>query len=666
MSREVQEERKDDLPTSEIEKIKKQSADVKSLARRAFRSSIFDFSLFNKLKSLHELAISYESRTKIDQARMSFKNDQLLVTIESIDNEPEEVFMDPFIRIHICNESTGKCITHHAKENRTEAHDCPSATTSPASQQSPFRASRNGEAFKWNETLSIKLEYERILNPSIVVLFEVVDCGKVAPSKEEIDECSNSVMWAFLKPISRSGKMTVGYREDMNCSPEGEGESACKSESKEEKVVTKKCRLQLFKWQDESWFIRRQKDSLGISLSLVPKVFFQYLRRKQITVESSLIVSVGPELCLSPARSPSRFPVMRSEDEETKTEHQGEKEVGTEPKSIPIDYIRPFKRVANAECIIPDNLLFRFNDSGVAALSFSHSGDQLAVALKSNKLNVYNLRKGDNMYDSYYRNQGDILHIAWSMDDSFIACTSLDCTISVFFVANSMQEGNNIKCLNILHVEPPAQPTKLIFHPLSIKVPVIVTGLNNGSVSLWNFSGDFSRLEVLAGIQCHTKAVNAVVSDLSNGRIYTGDDEGHIVIWKPTKGNPLHGVDFEVLIQLDGLREIGGKPILNLSLNPGCLSSISIMQRKRSNQLLITVQDNQNNLFVYDLTTSYELSKFCIQADAETTECVFSVANFSPDGRYVIGGTKDGRVIVMSASGIRKKVSTVTVHFCEF
>ena len=59
---------------------------------------------------------------------------------------------------------------------------------------------------------------------------------------------------------------------------------------------------------------------------------------------------------------------------------------------------------------------------------------------------------------------------------------------------------------------------------------------------------------------------------------------------------------------------------------------------------------------MYDLA-DHELTNFCI--DAEGKEAKFRIATFSPDEKYVVGGTEDGKVMVMDSCGIRKKVGTV-------
>ena len=134
------------------------------------------------------------------------------------------------------------------------------------------------------------------------------------------------------------------------------------------------------------------------------------------------------------------------------------------------------------------------------------------------------------------------------------------------------------------------------------------------------------------------------------------------MIWKPTSNDPIRGIDFEVLVQLDGLREITGKPISYLSLEPayniGGITSTTSTTRNdtttRSRQLLVTIQKEHNCLFVYDLT-SHELVSFGI--NTETKQSAFTVAKFSPDGRFVVGGTKNGKIVLMDSSGIHKKVS---------
>ena len=631
--------------------------------RQTFQSMNFSNSWFHGLASLRDLATQH-APTKSSPC---FNNNVLLIKIEAIDKEVDQICIDPLIRIHICNEATGKYISSITKGksptmyNGMKVYDAPLAATNPASHESsasidPMRRLQGdtSSAFFWNEAIFMKEEYERIIHPNTIILFEVLDCGTMNLQSTEDEKEMPCILWGYLKPLGRNGSINIGTRTERSTS---------ECESKEEgEDATKQCRLQLFKCQKDTWFVRRQASRLGLTSPLVPKVFLQYLRQKRMAYDASLYIRVGPES--SPLQKPSKVSACKSRELEEEKEHQDDEAESSDADNTSIDLIERFTRLPQEECIIPDTLLFRFNHNGVATLSFSHSGDMLAVASTSHQVHIYELHKGEPIYTSSHRHHGDILDIAWSLDDSIISCASVDSSISIHLLNEATKRESDSHCFDTMFVEPPAYPTSLIFCPSSPRVPLIVAGLSDGSVSLWNLTAPSQSGELLAGVQCHTAAVNAITSDYSTGRIYTGDCEGKIIIWKPRSENAYRGVDFEVLLQLDGLREIGGKSITNLSLSPGICATKKnhrdgVSSLNRSKQLLITIQSNRNSLFKYDLT-SHEFSSFCI--DTETKESAFTVANFSPDGRYVAGGTQDGRVILMDTAGIHKKVRSVNAN----
>lgn len=616
----------------------------------------FSHSIYHGLKQLPD------SKTDpVDPSKSCSSNDILLIKMEMIDKDIDEICIDPFIRIHLCNATTGKYLSRVSKGNR-KVHDEPFATTHPASREQcvsimSMEQNRNDTAaFRWGgEEIIIKQDYEKILHPNAVLLFEVLDCGTVNPSLAEIDgKEAKSIMWGYLKPISRNNGVNVGTRTNMSSS------SSC-DESMEDEIITRQCRLQLFKWQKDIWFVRRQARRLGLSSPLVPKVYLQYLRRQYNVLDSSLYISIGP--------TPRPLPLSKAKGPEQTRE--GEQNDGAEDRmsddeNPSSNLIRQYERLPEEKCLIPDDtILFRFNHNGAVTTSFSNSGELLAVASKSHQIYIYNLRTGGTEYASSRRHHEDILDIAWSMNDSIVSCASLDGTISIHLLQEPIKKEYSYydtKCFDVLCVEPPLHPASLIFYPMSTQVPLIITGLSDGSVSLWNITRDSPELELLADIQCHAMAVRAIETDSSNGRVYTGDDNGKIVIWKPTSNDPIRGIDFEVLVQLDGLREITGKPISYLSLDPayniGGITSTTSSTRNdtttRSRQLLVTIQKEHNCLFVYDLT-SHELVSFGI--NTETKQSAFTVAKFSPDGRFVVGGTKNGKIVLMDSSGIHKKVS---------
>jgi len=451
------------------------------------------------------------------------------------------------------------------------------------------------------------------------------------------------IMWGYLKPIGGNNDVNIGTRKIIS------------DESKEDEIVLKRCRLQLFKWQKDTWLVRRQAKRMGLYYH-VPKVYLQYLRKHYCMLDSSLYISIGP--------TPRELHSRRIKAPEQIREGEKKDEIPSYDVNSSINLIRQFERLPEERCQIPDNILFRYDHKGALAASFSSTGEFLAVVSKSHQIHVLNLCTRETEYVSTRCHYEDIVDVVWSKNDSAICCASLDGTISIHLpqeLATRQGSQFDTKCYDVLYVEPPSHPTSLSFFSVATNIPIIIVGLNDGAVGFYNLAREPYRMELLAGIRCHTKAVQAIEIDASNARIYTGDDNGKIVIWKTTSDNPTSGMDFEVLLQLDTLRETAGNPILYLSLYQSHRSALKVNDANvTSRKLLITIEKEENCLYLYDLE-SHELASFGILT--ETKQSAFKVAKFSPDGRFVFGA-KDGKIELLDSSGIQKKVrQTIQNHY---
>lgn len=645
--------------------------------------SLFNFShsVYHGLRSLpnpqmEQIATS-TTHTHSSEHTHCLLDDILCVRVDMIDNDIDQICIDPFVRIHLCNATTGNYISNlnasapfrangngHGNRNSCDVrrnehrrvYDEPFATTYPASHNNvsvtPVKTSakhhqNQSAVFRWDVEIVMKHSYQRILDPHTLLLFEVMDCGWMNPSPADMNgKMAKSIVWGYLKPMSIAHNcINVGTRKGMSTNSD-----ACVERLESGQGVMKQCRLQLLKWQNDSWFVQRQAKRL--LSQLVPKVYLQYLRRQFVEVGSSLYVNIGPTLWNSQRDTTQAIGLDHTKRENHSRNLQDEGRSG-DMEGEASDLSHQYKRLPEEKCLIPDSLHLRLTHpgDGVATLSFSNSGNLLAVANKSHDIHVYNLSTRAIDWKASHCHHGDILSLTWSMDDTTISCASMDGTISTHQVQKAMtneeEYKNDLNRFNVLlFVEPPEYPTII----KAMKMPMIVAGLSDGSVSLWHTTKDRPELELLSGIKCHTSPVRALETDYSNGRIFTGDDDGKIVVWKSATDDYAHGTDFKVLLQLDTFREIVGKSILHLSLSPET-NSTGNAGCKKSRQLLITTKQkvNTSRTFVYDFTC-HEFSSFGI--NTEVKHSLIKIATFSPDGRYVLGGTEDGKIILMDSSGI--------------
>ena len=108
------------------------------------------------------------------------------------------------------------------------------------------------------------------------------------------------IAWGFLKTRGANGQLRVGVRQ----LPKGAKPDLNKEYSDYAADLApsqKVCRLQLFKYQEDTSFVKEQAYHRGLPAFVnppatpeVPRVYLQYLRQRRIPYKSSLTVIIGP------------------------------------------------------------------------------------------------------------------------------------------------------------------------------------------------------------------------------------------------------------------------------------------------------------------------------------------------------------------------------------
>jgi len=170
---------------------------------------------------------------------------------------------------------------------------------------------------------------------------------------------------------------------------------------------------------------------------------------------------------------------------------------------------------------------------------------------------------------------------------------------------------------------------------------MVLTGSFDHAIRLWDPSTG-QNLGLLGGKRYHDSHVNAMVFDHKTGRLYSGDGEGCIVIWrKAGQGKVSSGEDYVVMRKIDKLRELKGRAIVSLNLNPA----------RPTGRGHILIMAHENTLRVFDLSTQRLTEASYSGADNHDS---IVRACYSACGKYVVAGTDQGAVMVWdSKSGLR-------------
>jgi len=161
---------------------------------------------------------------------------------------------------------------------------------------------------------------------------------------------------------------------------------------------------------------------------------------------------------------------------------------------------------------------------------------------------------------------------------------------------------------------------------------IVFTGSFDRNIHLWDTRGGGVHKGVLGTIVKHKSHVNAMVWDKKTGRLYTADGSGVILVWRKT-GIGIEPRHFNV-VRVVQHPDLVAKPVTGLALHP----------TRRRGQLL--VQAHQNCLRLFDLTT-FQLVNPGFGGGNVTNSIIR--CRFSPDGRYAISGSEDGKVRVWEA-----------------
>lgn len=188
-----------------------------------------------------------------------------------------------------------------------------------------------------------------------------------------------------------------------------------------------------------------------------------------------------------------------------------------------------------------------------------------------------------------------------------------------------------------------------------MSAPLVLTGSFDAAIRLWDPSTG-SNLGLLGGKRFHDSHVNAMVFDARTGRLYSGDGDGCIIIWRKqtqSLSGKATGTDYVVMRKIDKMRELKGKAICSLSLDPS--------RPVGRGQVLIMAQENM--LRVFDLST--QRLTLASYAGCDNHNNIVR-ATYSACGKFVIAGTDTGKLVVWdSKTGLKISSKLDTVSYSQ-
>ncbi|GMH86730.1 hypothetical protein TL16_g10637 [Triparma laevis f. inornata] len=650
----------------------------------------------------------------------------LVTSMENLVDDP--IIVHPLVRIHCVDITTGKYLERVKRkgqkfesattqfEKQTVLPTKPNKKRQPNKKCTfvppvctlPWRLSGvRGANPQWHEQVQILESYTTLLSEKTLLLFEILDFGPTVPIEEaRKGEGYYRIAWGFLKTRGANGAIRVGVRElpkgakpDLN--KEYSDYSAELAESQ------KVCRLQLYKYQNDS----------GL-----------YLRQKKVPYASSMTVIVGPvskprtQIVLRRPNAPWEHEKHKLKFQQLATETVtagGGDLGGVKMDAARAEVVRRGAmlraRKPTEQCIMPTKLLHRLHagEQGALTIKFNNSGSLLAIACSKDDftfpIRIYDSESG-NLRHEFVGHHSLVYDMQWSMNDTYLVTASADGTSKVFCLgglssnknaadSDDEDEGKDDDSqkekdedgdedddesvtsslvgkkkdskkvesaalrgapflMATLQHNPPTFLYSATFQPPSPgtksvdnSAPFVLTGSYDSAIRLWDPSTG-SNLGLTGGKRFHESYVNAMVFDHKTGRLYSGDGDGCIIIWRK-QGTAKAGTDYVVMRKIDKLKELKGLPIMSLNLDPS--------RPTGRGQILIAA--HENTLRVFDLSTQRLTSASYAGADNHNS---IVRASYSACGKYVISGTDQGNLLVWdSKTGLRNSSSLDSVSFAQ-
>ena len=270
----------------------------------------------------------------------------------------------------------------------------------------------------WNESCVINLPYRDLLDPNVLILFEIVDFNHIQSHSTHREHTDGlyGLAWAYLQPVGLHGDVYVGTRGSI---PKGQKLTGATGAGDDEAKLS--IRLQLYDYKSLSPSARYTALASGISAPpapaspRVPAVYLQYLRKGRARYPSTLLVRIHP------ISRPHDHEVSYRPTQPNQKEVSDICSVASQPKSgidaktaasrgmADARSLRATcrQRYASEGCVLPDRLLCRIHSGshGALTIQFSPTGRLLAVA------SVESLVCPIRLYDAAGHTDGAGIHL---------------------------------------------------------------------------------------------------------------------------------------------------------------------------------------------------------------------------------------------------------------
>ena len=534
---------------------------------------------------------------------------------------PDPRVVAPLVRVYVVDPATGEVLKRQSTEVLCAESDLaqglpqdPNALLdhvprmdSRACSLRDSMAAHARLAAVWDEEFVVYEEADRLLAAGALLFFELcqvstMDFRPPASLWHRIQNTSGvtSIAWAFLKLKGRQGTANLG--EDLRLQL-----FTCPR-----RAAVPAQGLPVYHWwkQGQAARLAKYPSALHVSVASVPAV-----------------VQARPAGPSQPSALAPPTKLYRKTVRPKEAAPLGPAGAGPSSEASATRYTTYLAREPYEECLIPNASSSHVDGParGCTVLKFSHSGNHLAVAggdaltfsvrvVAVHSSEVKTVLPGHHEY---------VYDLCWAPDDSALVSASSDFTAKVWNPFPG-PDGESVRCV----LQHSAFVYAAKFHPKAA-AKLVFTGAYDHRIRAW----DAESGQLLHAVASDKGPVQALAIEPEGKRLFSGDAQGVI---KEHSCDPNVGKRGNLQL-LREANDLEGESVLCMELQP--TGRKLFVMTKKNRLCAVDAKHLVLTKFYPGVRTMHLPLRFCV----------------SPDGKYLLSGSEDGKVFVWHVDSAQVK-----------
>jgi len=539
---------------------------------------------------------------------------------------------------------------------------------------------------QWENSIFYDQDYDHFLNPNVVFIFEIMEFDTRDPTKYANTDGMKKIAWAFLHPLSESGRTNSEKRIRLQLYhyPKNLLQRVIPSFLKKADPLSHAEVSFPFTDLTNLYHLKTKKkypSTLHVTLSAYERPIEEQVTHRPL---HQLQKEIGVMSYEEMYRMYGSYWNAEDEDVEEVFNEQENRKLNRMMNSL--------KRPEKEKCKIPDHLLFQLESgsNGCLCVTFSHNNEFIACACSNlnstSTIKVYHVFTGKLAAEFEGHLSSLVYDIDWNQKDSLLCSASGDSTARIWNFGKKKQQLFNIQHPSFVYAAKfhPTFSTYVTGTDLEVD-HLLVTGAYDHKIRFFVFSSnaDFQPVIIKEVDTLHSARVNTLTFDPNGLRLFSGDGSGVVNVMSArvdtlarkgrqdegigsrrssdssaliNEGTPLRGYTTDITqlhqsVNSSTMEQLAAwknsdtlftciKTIKERDITRSTLTTMRIDPRHPENRLIVHSQDNLIRLL--DLNNNVVLRRF------SGVKCHINAqkSQVSPDGRYVISGSDSGKVFI--------------------